>query len=98
MYLEKLKALERDGHADTWLKPHSRKIVIYDNYSPKWRWLVVGIIHWLAKDTAVLIGRCNRPFHGFPTFEMNQLRKILWHHWKERLNISNIAKFESDTS
>ena len=29
---------------------------------------------------------------------MDQLGKIRRHHWKERLNISNNAKFESDTS
>ena len=29
---------------------------------------------------------------------MDQLEKIRRHHWKERLNSSNNAKFESDTS
>ena len=29
---------------------------------------------------------------------MDQLGKIRRHHWKERLDISNNAKFESDTS
>ena len=29
---------------------------------------------------------------------MDQFGKIRRHHWKERLKISNIAKFESDTS
>ena len=29
---------------------------------------------------------------------MDQLGKIRRHHWKERLNISNNVKFESDTS
>ena len=29
---------------------------------------------------------------------MDQLEKIRRHHWKERLNISNNDKFESDTS
>ena len=29
---------------------------------------------------------------------MDQLGKIRRHHWKERLNISSNAKFESDTS
>ena len=27
---------------------------------------------------------------------MGKFRKIHWHHWKERLKISKIAKFESD--
>ena len=32
----------------------------------------------------------------FSTFDMDKLReKISRHHWKERLKISNIAKFES---
>ena len=29
---------------------------------------------------------------------MDQLGKIGRHHWEERLKISNVAKFESDTS
>ena len=29
---------------------------------------------------------------------MDKFGKICRHHWKERLNVSNIAKFESDTS
>ena len=33
----------------------------------------------------------------FSTFDMDQLRKILRHHWKERIKISKLAKFESDT-
>ena len=68
MYLEKRKVLGRGGHADTWLKPHSLKIVIYNNYSPKWGVASGGNYSPLAKDTAVLIGRCNRPFHGFSNF------------------------------
>ena len=32
----------------------------------------------------------------FPTFDMDQLGKILRHHWKRCLNISKLAKFESD--
>ena len=39
-----------------------------------------------------------RPSHGFFNFWQNKLGKIRRHHWKENLNISNIAKFESDTS
>ena len=27
---------------------------------------------------------------------MDKFRKIHWHHWKESLKISKIAKFESD--
>ena len=38
----------------------------------------------------------NRPFYGFLTFDMDKLRIIRRHHWKERLKISNIAKFGSD--
>ena len=34
----------------------------------------------------------------FSTFQMDQLGRIHQHHWKERLKISKIAKFESDTS
>ena len=34
----------------------------------------------------------------FSTFQMDQLGRIHQHHWKERLQISKIAKFESDTS
>ena len=34
----------------------------------------------------------------FPTFDVDQLGKILRHHWKRRLNISKLAKFESDRS
>ena len=30
--------------------------------------------------------------------EPSQLGKISQHHWKERLKINEIAKFESDTS
>ena len=33
----------------------------------------------------------------FSTFNMDNLGKICRHHWKERLNISKIVKFESDT-
>ena len=33
----------------------------------------------------------------FSTFDMDQLGKILRHHWKERIKISKLAKFESDT-
>ena len=33
----------------------------------------------------------------FSTFDMDQLGEIRRHHWKERLNISKIAKFESDS-
>ena len=33
----------------------------------------------------------------FSTFDMDQSRKILRHHWKERIKISKLAKFESDT-
>ena len=36
-------------------------------------------------------------FKVFSTFDMDKLGKILPHHWKERLNIGKIAKFESDT-
>ena len=32
----------------------------------------------------------------FSTFDMYKLGKIRRHHWKERLTISIIAKFESD--
>ena len=34
----------------------------------------------------------------FPTFGKDQLGKILRHHWKRRLYISKLAKFESDRS
>ena len=34
----------------------------------------------------------------FSTFDMDQLGKILWHHWKERIKINKLAKFESDTN
>ena len=98
MYLEKLKLLGRGGHADTWQKPHSWKIVISNSYSPKWRWLVVDIIHHYPPTLRSLLVGVIDLFMVFPTFEMNQLRKILWHHCKERLHASNIAKFESDTS
>ena len=33
----------------------------------------------------------------FSTFDMDQLGEIRRHHWKERLNISKIAKFASDS-
>ena len=33
----------------------------------------------------------------FSTFYMDQLGEIRRRHWKERLNISKIAKFESDS-
>ena len=36
----------------------------------------------------------HRPF--FSTFDMDKLGKIRRHHWKERLKINKIAKFESD--
>ena len=29
---------------------------------------------------------------------MDKFKKIRWHHWKERLKISKIDKFKSDTS
>ena len=32
----------------------------------------------------------------FSTFDVAKLGKIRRHHWKERLEISEIAKFESD--
>ena len=40
----------------------------------------------------------NRPSHGFffPTFDMDKLGTNRQHHWKERINISKIAKFQSD--
>ena len=34
----------------------------------------------------------------FSTFQMDHLGRIHQLHWKERLQISKIAKFESDTS
>ena len=34
----------------------------------------------------------------FPTFGKDQLGKILRHHWKRRLYIGKLAKFESDRS
>ena len=34
----------------------------------------------------------------FSTFVMDQSGKICLQHWKERLKISKIAKFKSDTS
>ena len=34
----------------------------------------------------------------FSTFDMDKLGKIRQHHWKERLDISKTAKFESDSS
>lgn len=40
----------------------------------------------------------NRPFHGFSTFDMDKIGKICQHHWTEYLNISQIAKSESDMS
>ena len=36
------------------------------------------------------------PLTVFPISDMDQLRKIRRHHWKERVKISKIAKFESD--
>ena len=38
------------------------------------------------------------PSTVFQTFDMDQVKKIRQHHWKERYNISKLAKFESDTS
>ena len=32
----------------------------------------------------------------FSTFDMDKLGKIRRHHWKERIKISKIAKFQSD--
>ena len=40
----------------------------------------------------------NRYFHGFSTFDMDKIGKICQHHWTEYLNISQIAKSESDMS
>ena len=37
-------------------------------------------------------------FTVFSTFYVDQLEKIRRYHWNERLKISKIAKFESDTS
>ena len=37
-------------------------------------------------------------FTVFSSFDMDKFGKIRRHHWKERLNVSKIAKFESDTS
>ena len=37
-------------------------------------------------------------FTVFSTFDMDTLRKIRRHHWKERLNIGKTAKFENDMS
>ena len=40
----------------------------------------------------------SRPFHVFfPTFDMDKFGKIRWHHWKDRLKMRKIAKFESDS-
>ena len=36
------------------------------------------------------------PLIVFSMFNMDQLGKIRRHHWKERVKISKIAKFESD--
>ena len=36
-------------------------------------------------------------FTVFSTFDMDKLRKIRQHHWKERLNIGKPAEFENDT-
>ena len=37
-------------------------------------------------------------FTVFSTFDVDKLGRICQHHWKERLNISKTAKFESNTS
>ena len=38
------------------------------------------------------------PSTFFSTSDMDKFKRIRLHHWKERLKISSIAKFESDTS
>ena len=38
------------------------------------------------------------PSRVFSPFEMDKLWKISRHHWKEPVKISELAKFESDTS
>ena len=38
------------------------------------------------------------PSRFFPTFGKDQWGKIIRHHWKRRINISKLAKFESDRS
>ena len=38
------------------------------------------------------------PSTVFSTFNMDKFGKIPWHHWKEHLKMSEIVKFESDTS
>ena len=34
--------------------------------------------------------------YSYSTFDVDKLRKICRHHWKERLKMSKIAQFESD--
>ena len=44
-----------------------------------------------------IVTQRNRHFHGFfSTFDMDPFGKICRHHWKERLKINKIAKFEND--
>ena len=58
----------------------------------------ISEIQQFSKFVETFLG--NRfPFTVFSTFYMDKLGEIRRHHWKERLiDISKIAKFESDTS
>ena len=38
------------------------------------------------------------PSNVFSSFYGHNLVKVLWHRWKERLNIRKLAKFESDAA
>ena len=51
-----------------------------------------------TKGNKILTKNKIDPSTVFSTFDMDKLEKIRRHHWKERLKINKIAKFESDTS
>ena len=62
--------------------------------STRWHWISLPLKH--TEQTIYKESR-NGSFQGFfQLLTLDKWGKINWHHWKECLKISNIAKFESD--
>ena len=62
--------------------------------STRWHWISLPLKH---TEQTIYKESGNGSFQGFfQLLTLDKWEKINWHHWKECLKISNIAKFESD--
>ena len=62
--------------------------------SARWHWISLPLKH---TEQTIYKESGNGSFQGFfQLLTLDKWGKINWHHWKECLKISNIAKFESD--